>query len=76
MAAADEVSDQVRDQVHMLSRRVSPSVVENVALAMVTGAARAYLEIAGDDAEGRTPERRLLDALPLDVGATLRRSLS
>ena len=72
----DVVSNQVRVHVHDLRGRVAPRVAEDVALAMVKGAADAFLDMAGEDDLGRSPERRLLDVLPFDVAGAVRRSLS
>ena len=68
MPATDELSDQVCARVHDLTR-LAPQVAEDVALAMVTGAARGFREISqGADGEAT---RRLLAALELDIHTLL-----
>ena len=74
--ADDPVSLLFREQVNKLRSSVAPGVAEELALAMVSGAAEAFLELAEDDKLGRSPERRLLDVLPFDVHAALWKTLA
>ena len=63
------VADRVRNEVRALEIQVGPTTAETVALAMVAGAARGYLDIT--QAGQREAAQHLLRALALDPEAVL-----
>ena len=63
------VADRVRHEVRALGMEVDPTTAETVALAMVAGAARGYLDITR--AGHREAAQHLLRALALDPEAVL-----
>ena len=62
------VGEEVRTSVRALTSTVDRRTAEEVALAMVAGAAQGFLDIiaANDGADGRATRLRLIRALPLD----------
>ena len=61
------VGEEVRASVHALRSEVDQETAEDVALAMVAGAAQGFLELAAAHAKdgGRASRLRLLRTLPL-----------
>ena len=62
-----EVSESVRARLHQLNTELAPGVAEDVALAMLRGAAEGFREITR--AEDPEATRRLLAAVELDAAA-------
>lgn len=61
------VGEEVRTQVHALSSEVGVDTAEDVALALVRGAAQGFLEVAAKRGHAAPAARlRLIRALPLE----------